>query len=38
VEQAVLERLPEGSREANLMLTTDNGTSFERASSNTSPP
>jgi putative transposase len=28
VEQAVLERLPEGSREANLTLTTDNGTQF----------
>jgi len=27
-EQAVLERLPEGSREANIMLTTDNGTQF----------
>src|ERR1700747_621079 len=28
VEQAVLARLPEGSREANVMLTTDNGTQF----------
>jgi putative transposase len=28
VEQAVLERLPEGSREGNLTLTTDNGTQF----------
>ncbi len=28
VEQAVLERLPEGSREAQLTLTTDNGTQF----------
>ena len=28
VEQAVLERLPEGSREANVTLTTDNGTQF----------
>ncbi len=28
VEQAVLERLPEGSREASLTLTTDNGTQF----------
>jgi transposase InsO family protein len=28
VEQAVLERLPEGSREENVMLTTDNGTQF----------
>src|SRR5467141_1288771 len=28
VEQAVLERLPEGSREARLTLTTDNGTQF----------
>jgi len=28
VEQAVLERLPEGSRGANLTLTTDNGTQF----------
>ncbi len=28
VEQAVLERLPEGSRETNLTLTTDNGTQF----------
>jgi len=28
VEQAVLERLPEGSRQANLRLTTDNGTQF----------
>lgn len=28
VEQAVLERLPEGSREVNLTLTTDNGTQF----------
>src|SRR5271156_336491 len=28
VEQAVLARLPEGSREANLTLTTDNGTQF----------
>ncbi len=28
VEQAVLERLPKGSREANLTLTTDNGTQF----------
>jgi putative transposase len=28
VEQAVLSRLPEGSREANLTLTTDNGTQF----------
>ncbi len=31
VEQAVLERLPEGSREANLTLTTDNGTQFTSA-------
>jgi putative transposase len=28
VEQAVLERLPEGSREENLTLTTENGTQF----------
>ena len=28
VEQAVLARLPEGSREANVTLTTDNGTQF----------
>src|SRR5260370_25983555 len=28
VEQAVLERLPAGSREKNLTLTTDNGTQF----------
>jgi len=28
VEQAVLNRLPEGSREAQLTLTTDNGTQF----------
>ena len=28
VEQAALERLPEGSREARLTLTTDNGTQF----------
>jgi putative transposase len=28
VEQAVLERLPRGSREQNLTLTTDNGTQF----------
>ncbi len=28
IEQAVLERLPEGSREASLTLTTDNGTQF----------
>jgi putative transposase len=28
VEQAVLERLPQGSREASLTLTTDNGTQF----------
>ena len=28
VEQSVLERLPEGSREARLTLTTDNGTQF----------
>jgi putative transposase len=28
VEQAVLERLPDGSREARLTLTTDNGTQF----------
>src|SRR5580698_1273846 len=28
VEQAVLERLPAGSREQNLTLTTDNGTQF----------
>jgi putative transposase len=28
VEQAVLHRLPEGSREADLTLTTDNGTQF----------
>ena len=28
VEQAVLNRLPAGSREANLTLTTDNGTQF----------
>ncbi len=28
VEQAVLERLPEGSRAANVTLTTDNGTQF----------
>ena len=31
VEQAVLERLPEGSREAGLTLTTDNGTQFTSA-------
>ena len=31
VEQAVLERLPTGSREANLTLTTDNGTQFTSA-------
>jgi len=31
VEQAVLERLPEGSREARLTLTTDNGTQFTSA-------
>jgi len=28
IEQAVLERLPEGSRQAQLTLTTDNGTQF----------
>jgi transposase InsO family protein len=28
IEQAVLNRLPAGSREVNLMLTTDNGTQF----------
>jgi len=28
VEQAVLERLPAGSREENVTLTTDNGTQF----------
>jgi putative transposase len=28
VEQSVLERLPEGSREASVTLTTDNGTQF----------
>jgi putative transposase len=28
VEQAVLERLPKGSREARVTLTTDNGTQF----------
>jgi len=28
VEQAVLERLPEGSRHASVTLTTDNGTPF----------
>jgi len=28
VEQAVLERLPEGSRDASVTLTTDNGTQF----------
>src|ERR1700747_3858904 len=28
VEQAVLERLPEGSREENLTLTTEHGTQF----------
>jgi len=28
VEQAVLERLPEGSRQASVTLTTDNGTQF----------
>ena len=28
VEQAVLERLPEGSRDAGVTLTTDNGTQF----------
>ncbi len=31
VEQAVLERLPEGSRAARLTLTTDNGTQFTSA-------
>ena len=31
VEQAVLERLPQGSREAPLTLTTDNGTQFTSA-------
>lgn len=31
VEQAVLERLPAGSREVNLTLTTDNGTQFTSA-------
>lgn len=31
VEQAVLERLPEGSREQHLTLTTDNGTQFTSA-------
>ena len=31
VEQAVLERLPQGSREAQLTLTTDNGTQFTSA-------
>ena len=31
VEQAVLERLPEGSREAGLTLTTDKGTQFTSA-------
>lgn len=31
VEQAVLERLPTGSREAGLTLTTDNGTQFTSA-------
>lgn len=31
VEQAVLERLPSGSREAQLTLTTDNGTQFTSA-------
>jgi len=31
VEQAMLERLPEGSREAGLTLTTDNGTQFTSA-------
>ena len=31
VEQAVLERLPAGSREAGLTLTTDNGTQFTSA-------
>ena len=31
VEQAVLERLPAGSREAQLTLTTDNGTQFTSA-------
>jgi putative transposase len=31
VEQAVLARLPEGSREAQLTLTTDNGTQFTSA-------
>jgi putative transposase len=31
VEQAVLARLPEGSREANVTLTTDNGTQFTSA-------
>ncbi len=28
VDQAVLERLPEGRRQANVTLTTDNGTQF----------
>ena len=28
IEQAVLARLPDGSREANVTLTTDNGTQF----------
>jgi transposase InsO family protein len=28
VEQSVLERLPEGSRQASVTLTTDNGTQF----------
>src|SRR5262249_53617021 len=31
VEQAVLERLPAGSRESDLTLTTDNGTQFTSA-------
>src|SRR4029450_10751928 len=31
VEQAVLERLPAGSRESTLTLTTDNGTQFTSA-------
>jgi putative transposase len=31
VEQSVLERLPEGSREASVTLTTDNGTQFTSA-------
>jgi putative transposase len=31
VEQAVLERLPEGSRQASVTLTTDNGTQFTSA-------